>query len=110
MTPLQLGALVASIANGGTLYYLQHPTTGEEIAGFTPKVKRTLDIAKYIPDMEDGMAGAVEYGTARSLRANSPRSARLWQNRHLLGPRHPLRLVRLVLRFTPWQAGHGLLP
>ena len=26
LTPLQLGALMASIANGGTLYYLQHPT------------------------------------------------------------------------------------
>ena len=25
MTPLQLGALVSAIANGGTLYYLQHP-------------------------------------------------------------------------------------
>ncbi len=33
-------------------------------------VKRKLDIAKYVPDLEDGMAGAVEYGTARSLRAN----------------------------------------
>ena len=70
MTPLQLGALVASIANGGTLYYLQHPTTPEEVAGFEPHVKRTLDIARYIPDMQDGMAGAVEYGTARSLRVN----------------------------------------
>ena len=27
LTPLQLGAYVAAIANGGTLYYLQHPTT-----------------------------------------------------------------------------------
>src|ERR1700719_656191 len=27
MTPLQLGAMVSAIANGGTLYYLQHPTT-----------------------------------------------------------------------------------
>ena len=26
LTPLQLGALMAAIANGGTLYYLQHPT------------------------------------------------------------------------------------
>jgi len=70
MTPLQLGALVAAIANGGTLYYLQHPTTGEEVAGFQPRIKRTLNIAKYIPDLQDGMAGAVEYGTARRLRAN----------------------------------------
>jgi len=70
LTPLQLGALVAAIANGGTLYYLQHPTTPEEIANFRPKVKRVLNIAKYVPDLEDGMAGAVEYGTARSLRVN----------------------------------------
>lgn len=70
MTPLQLGAIVAAIANGGTLYYLQHPTTPAEIANFQPKVKRKLDIAKYIPEVEDGMAGAVEYGTARSLRTN----------------------------------------
>src|SRR5208337_4496513 len=27
-------------------------------------------IAKYVPDLEDGMAGAVEYGTARRLREN----------------------------------------
>jgi membrane carboxypeptidase/penicillin-binding protein len=70
LTPLQLGAFVAAIANGGTLYYLQHPTTLEEDMAFQPKVKRTLEIAKYLPDLEDGMAGAVEYGTARSLRAN----------------------------------------
>jgi membrane carboxypeptidase/penicillin-binding protein len=70
MTPLQLGAYVAAIANGGTLYYLQHPTTAEEAAAFEPKVKRTLEIAQYLPDIEDGMAGAVEYGTARRLRAN----------------------------------------
>jgi cell division protein FtsI/penicillin-binding protein 2 len=70
LTPLQLGAYVAAIANGGTLYYLQHPTTPEEVAAFTPRIKRKLEIAKYIPDMQDGMAGAVEYGTARSLRVN----------------------------------------
>jgi cell division protein FtsI/penicillin-binding protein 2 len=70
MTPLQLGALVASIANGGTLYYLQHPTTPEDVANFQPRVKRTLDIANLIPEVSVGMEGAVDYGTARSLHAN----------------------------------------
>ncbi|MBI3477747.1 MAG: penicillin-binding protein [Acidobacteria bacterium] len=70
MTPLQLGALVSSIANGGTLYYLQHPNTPEGVADFQPRVKRHLDIANVIPEISDGMAGAVQYGTARSLRLN----------------------------------------
>jgi penicillin-binding protein 2 len=70
MTPLQLGALVSAIANGGTLYYLQHPTTPEQVANFQPRVKRQLDIAPLIPELSDGMAGAVQYGTARSLRLN----------------------------------------
>jgi penicillin-binding protein 2 len=70
MTPLQLGALVSAIANGGTLYYLQHPQSADEVASFVPKVKRILDIAPLIPEMKDGMEGAVDYGTARSLHAN----------------------------------------
>ena len=70
MTPLQLGAMVSAIANGGTLYYLQHPTTPDEVANFQPRVKRQLDIAPVIPELSDGMAGAVSYGTARSLRLN----------------------------------------
>jgi cell division protein FtsI/penicillin-binding protein 2 len=67
MTPLQLGALMSAVANGGTLYYLQHPQTQEEAVSFEPKVKRHLDIADVVPQMEDGMAGAVQYGTARAL-------------------------------------------
>ena len=70
MTPLQLGAMVAAIANGGTLYYLQHPTSPEAVANFQPRVKRHLDIESVIPEISDGMAGAVEYGTARSVRLN----------------------------------------
>ena len=70
MTPLQLGALVTAISNGGTLYYLQHPTTPDEVANFQPRVKRHLDIQPVLPELSDGMAGAVEYGTARSLRLN----------------------------------------
>ena len=70
MTPLQLGALVAAISNGGTLYYLQHPTSADQVVNFQPRVKRTLDIAKLIPEIQDGMQAAVQYGTARALRAN----------------------------------------
>jgi beta-lactamase class D len=67
MTPLQLGALVAAIENGGTLYYLQHPQTPEDVLAFQPRVKRTLDIKPFLPDLEGGMEAAVDYGTARSL-------------------------------------------
>lgn len=70
MTPLQLGALVSAIANGGTLYYLQHPTTQAQVADFQPRVKRLLDIQNVIPQILPGMAGAVNWGTARSLKAN----------------------------------------
>lgn len=70
MTPLQLGALVAAIANGGTLYYLQHPTTPDEVLNFQPRVKRTLEIKPLIPEIQDGMLGAVDYGTARSVRTS----------------------------------------
>jgi len=70
MTPLQLGAMISAIANGGTLYYMQHPTTAEDVANFQPRVKRHLDIAPLIPEISDGMADAVLYGTARSVRSN----------------------------------------
>jgi penicillin-binding protein 2 len=70
MTPLQLGALVSAIANGGTLYYLQHPESDLDIAAFQPRIKRQLNIAPLIPEIIDGMQGAVMYGTARSLRTN----------------------------------------
>jgi len=68
LTPLQLGAFVAALANGGKLFYLQHPTTPDEVAHFEPRLKRQLDTASHLPEMIDGMAGAVEYGTARHLR------------------------------------------
>lgn len=70
MTPLQLGALVSAIANGGTLFYLQHPQTLEAAAAFRPKVKRQLDIAPLIPELHGGMLGATQFGSARSVRYN----------------------------------------
>jgi penicillin-binding protein 2 len=70
MTPLQLGALVSAVANGGTLYYLQHPVSANDIINFQPRVKRQLEIGPLVPEIAQGMMGAVEYGTARSLRLN----------------------------------------
>src|ERR1700686_3038218 len=65
MTPLQLGALVSSFANGGTLYYLQYPRTPEELKNFAPRIKRSLNIESLLPEVRDGMLAAVLYGTAR---------------------------------------------
>jgi len=70
MTPLQLGSLVTAISNGGTMYYLQHPNSADDVANFQPIIKRHLDIAGLIPEISDGMAGAVEFGTARRLLTN----------------------------------------
>jgi penicillin-binding protein 2 len=67
LTPLQLTAFLGSLANGGTLYYLQHPRSHEEVDSFVPRVKRHLDIAIHIDDLKEGMAGAIEYGTARRV-------------------------------------------
>jgi penicillin-binding protein 2 len=71
-TPLQLAALMSAIANGGTLYYLQHPRSAAEAQAFTPHVKRKLDIAELIPMVKPGMRGAVEFGTAHRAREDGP--------------------------------------
>jgi penicillin-binding protein 2 len=68
MTPLELTALMTAVANGGTLYYLQHPRSQQEMNHFIPRVKRRLDIARWLAEIKPGLMGAVEYGTAR--RAN----------------------------------------
>jgi cell division protein FtsI/penicillin-binding protein 2 len=65
LTPLQLTAMLVSIANGGTLYYLQYPKTQAEADGLAPRVKRQLAIQDAIPEVKPGLLGAVEYGTAR---------------------------------------------
>jgi cell division protein FtsI/penicillin-binding protein 2 len=66
VTPLQLAALSAAFANGGTLYYLQYPHTQEEVQNFAPKVKRELNIAPILPEIREGMLAAVLYGTGKS--------------------------------------------
>lgn len=72
VTPLELAALLSSIANGGTMYYLQYPRSPEEIERFKPAVKRTLDLASNdIEDIKAGMRGAVDFGTARRAGYNN---------------------------------------
>jgi cell division protein FtsI/penicillin-binding protein 2 len=66
MTPLQLGSLVSTLANGGTMYYLQYPRTADARQNFAPQIKRKLDIGPLIPDLQEGMLAAVLYGTGKS--------------------------------------------
>jgi cell division protein FtsI/penicillin-binding protein 2 len=68
LTPMELTSIVSTIANGGTMYYLQYPRSQAEVDKFVPRIKRQLDIANLIPQIKPGMMGAVEYGTAH--RAN----------------------------------------
>jgi penicillin-binding protein 2 len=70
MTPLELAGLMTVVANGGTLYYLQHPSTQEASEQFIPRVKRQIDIGQWLPVIKPGMMGAVEYGTARRAAYN----------------------------------------
>jgi cell division protein FtsI/penicillin-binding protein 2 len=65
LTPLELASLMGTLANGGTMYYLQYPRSKEEVERFTPRIKRQLDIGQWLPDIKPGMSGAVEFGTAR---------------------------------------------
>jgi cell division protein FtsI/penicillin-binding protein 2 len=65
LTPLELAGLMSAVANGGTLYYLQYPRTQEEADGLVPRVKRRLDIDRWVSEINPGLMGAVEFGTAR---------------------------------------------
>jgi penicillin-binding protein 2 len=66
MTPLELASLVATFANGGTMYYLQYPRSDEAQRNFEPRVKHQLSIEPYLSDIREGMQAAVLYGTAKS--------------------------------------------
>lgn len=65
LTALQLTSIVSSIANGGTLYWLQYPRNQEEFHSFVPRVKRYLNVQSAIPELTPGMRGATEIGSAR---------------------------------------------
>jgi cell division protein FtsI/penicillin-binding protein 2 len=109
ISPLQLAALVSTIANGGTDYWLQHPTTPEQIADFHPRIKRELPIADFTPEVKDGMLAAVQYGTARGSRLRDEQilgktgtcsrdGSRFGLFASYLGNEHPQLVVVVILR------------
>lgn len=65
VTPLQLASLVSTVANGGTMYYLQYPRSEEEVQTFSPRIRRQLDLEPMLPELREGMLAAVMYGTAK---------------------------------------------
>ena len=65
ITPFQLASLVSTVANGGTMYYLQYPRSEEEIQTFSPRIRRQLDLEPLLPELREGMLAAVMYGTAK---------------------------------------------
>ncbi len=66
VTTLQAAAIISAIANGGTLYELQYPRTPQQVADFKPLVRRRLTaLAPYLPEVREGLAAAVLYGTGR---------------------------------------------
>jgi cell division protein FtsI/penicillin-binding protein 2 len=109
ISPLQLAALVTAIANGGTLYYLQHPTNPEQVEDFTPRIKRHLPIAALTPVVKDGMLAAVQYGTAKGAHLRDEQilgktgtcsrdGTRFGLFASYLGIEHPQLVVVVVLR------------
>ncbi len=73
VTPLQMAAFTAALANGGKLYYLQHPRTQDQVDFYEPRLKRKLPIADHIPEIEKGMAEAVRRGTGKHARVPGQR-------------------------------------
>ena len=58
ITPLQLASLVSTLANGGTIYYLQYPRSRKQRSqNFQPRVKRRLDIEALLPGYPRRHAG-----------------------------------------------------
>jgi cell division protein FtsI/penicillin-binding protein 2 len=66
VTAIQLAAFTAAIANGGNLYVPRVPRTADDATFFQPELRRKLDMrTDERSHILAGMAGAVNYGTAK---------------------------------------------
>jgi len=66
VTPIQLAAMVSALGNGGYLLTPKVLRSEQEKARFTPQIRHRLNLSqKVIDDVLPGMAGAVNFGTAK---------------------------------------------
>lgn len=66
VTPIQLGTLTSTIANGGTLLIPHLPRTPQEDLKFKPEARRRVNIApETLRRLIPGMVGAATYGTGK---------------------------------------------
>ena len=75
LTPLELTSIVTTVANGGTMYYLQYPQKPTQMLtslflGSNARSRSAISFRQIKP----GMMGAVEYGTARRANLRSDRA------------------------------------
>ena len=75
VSPLQMAAFTAALANGGTLNYIQHPRSEDEYVNFEPRRKRWLPTGSWLAEVRKGMAESVRRGTGR--RARTP-NVKIW--------------------------------
>jgi cell division protein FtsI/penicillin-binding protein 2 len=68
LTPIQLSAMLAMIANNGTLPWLQYPRSAAEVEAFIPQMKRQMDLGTVVDMLRPGMEGAVEWGSGQRAR------------------------------------------
>ena len=68
LTPIQLSAVLAMLANNGTLPWLQYPRSAAEVEAFTPQIKRQMDLGPIVDQLRPGMEGAVEWGSGQRAR------------------------------------------
>lgn len=68
LTPIQLSAMLAMIANNGTLPWLQYPRSAAESEAFIPQMKRQMELGPVVDMLRPGMEGTVEWGSGQRAR------------------------------------------